>query len=141
MSIQQSLNQALGIGAVLATQTGAYARQKELSAKRAETGEVKSELKKEQKLEPGVRSELLTGKESPEYTELIRRKDERIRALTERLYQLNPSEANAQNYVRSLPFDKQLELAEERSKQANSRAAARVIFKKKQQEMIKNGNK
>lgn len=141
MSIQQSLNQALGIGAVLATQTGSYARQKELSAKRAEIGEVKSELKKEQNFEPGVRSECLTGKESPAYTEMIRRKDERIRALTERLYQLNPSEANAQNYVRSLPFEKQFELALERSKQANARAAARVIFKKKQQEVIKNGKK
>lgn len=141
MSIQQSLNQALGVGAVLATQTGAYARQKELSEKRAETSELKSELKKEQKFEPGVRSESLSGKESPEYTELIRRKDERIRALTERLYQLNPSEANARNYVRSLPLEKQIELAIERSKQANAVAFARVCVKKKQQETIKNDKK
>lgn len=135
MSIQQSLNQALGIGAVLTTQTGAYAAQKEKALKKQEASTIKGQIKT---LGAGYEStydkDVISG-------EVAKEKDKQVQELRKRLFELEPTQKNAEQWLYNMPLG---ELAERqaRAEKANMKAKGKVAFKILQKkEMIKNGNK
>ena len=139
MSIQQSLNQALGIGAVLATQTGAYAAQKEKALKKQEESTLQRQIKT---LGSGFESTYdVNGKPKNVISqEVAKERDKQVQALRQRLFELNPTQEHAEQWLYNMPLG---ELAERqaRADNANMKAKAKVGFKIMQKEMIKNGNK
>lgn len=139
MSIQQSLNQALGIGAVLATQSGAYAAQKEKALKKQEASTIKGQIKT---LGAGYESTYdVDGKPKDVISgEVAKEKDKQVQELRKRLFELEPTQKNAEQWLYNMPFG---ELAERqaRAEKANMKAKGKAAFKILQKEMIKNDNK
>lgn len=134
MSIQQSLNQALGIGAVLATQTGAYAKRKEAAIKEQAISSDKQRLEALEKT--GYAQPFTVGKSQDIVSkELHAETYKQAQELRRRIMEQEPTWENVEKYVGSMSPD------EIRIRQANRAAAMRVQTKKIQKEMIKNGNK
>lgn len=99
MSIQQSLNQALGVGAVLATQTPAYKAQVEKKTEEAA-------LKREEKgleAQSKILGETLKGMAKGEdYSEaVIEEAGQRAVEAQRRISEIKPTEENIQRYLKT----------------------------------------
>ena len=102
MSIQGSLNQALGIGAALYTQTPGYAIKKEEALKQKELQTSKAQL---EALKPELETKL--GKDAQPLDKLARKKiEEHANVLRERIFDIEPNEANAKEYYGNQTFGK-----------------------------------
>lgn len=135
MSIQQSLNQALGIGAVLTTQTGAYAAQKEKALKKQEASTIERQIKT-----LGYGYESTYNKDVISY-EVAKEKDKQVQELRKILFELEPTRKNAEQWLYNMPLGELVE-RQARAEKANMKAKGKAAFKILQKkEMIKNGNK
>ena len=102
MSIQGSLNQALGIGAALYTQTPGYAAKKEEALKQNELKISKAQL---EALKPELETKL--GDDAQPLDKLARKKiEEHANVLRERIFDIEPNEANAKEYYGNQTFGK-----------------------------------
>ena len=102
MSIQGSLNQALGIGAALYTQTPGYAAKKEEKLKQNELKISKAQL---EALKPELETKL--GDDAQPLDKLARKKiEEHANVLRERIFDIEPTAANAKEYYGSQTFGK-----------------------------------
>ena len=102
MSIQGSLNQALGIGAALYTQTPSYAIKKEKALKQTELKTSKAQL---EALKPELEKKL--GEDAQPLDKLARKKiEEQANVLRERIFDIEPNEANAKEYYGNQTFGK-----------------------------------
>lgn len=102
MSIQGSLNQALGIGAALYTQTPGYAAKKEEALKQKELKTSKAQL---EALKPELETKL--GEDAQPMDKLARKKiEEQANVLRERIFDIEPTAANAKEYYGSQTFGK-----------------------------------
>lgn len=102
MSIQGSLNQALGIGAALYTQTPSYAIKKEEALKQTELKTSKAQL---EALKPELETKL--GKDAQPLDKLARKKlEEQANVLRERIFDIEPNAANAKEYYGNQTFGK-----------------------------------
>ena len=102
MSIQGSLNQALGIGAALYTQTPGYAIKKEEALKQKELQTSKAQL---EALKPELATKL--GKDAQPTDVLARKKlEEQANVLRERIFDIEPTAANAKEYYGGQTFGK-----------------------------------
>lgn len=118
MSIQGSLNQALGIGAALYTQTPGYAIKKEEALKQKELQTSKAQL---EALKPALEKEL--GKDAKPYDKLARNKiEEQANVLRERIFDIEPTAANATEYYGNQTFGKIFKDLGIRQEEANGRS-------------------
>ena len=102
MSIQGSLNQALGIGAALYTQTPGYAIKKEEKLKQNELQTSKAQL---EALKPELETNL--GEDAQPMDKLARQKiEEQANVLRERIFDIEPTAANAKEYYGGQTFGK-----------------------------------
>lgn len=102
MSIQGSLNQALGVGAALYTQTPGYAAKKEERLKQKELQISKSQL---EALKPELETKL--GEDAQPMDKLARKKiEEQANVLRERIFDIEPTTANAKEYYGGQTFGK-----------------------------------
>ena len=102
MSIQGSLNQALGIGAALYTQTPGYAIKKEEALKQKELKTSKAQL---EALKPALEKGL--GEDAKPLDELTKKKiEEHANVLRERIFDIEPTAANAKEYYGNQTFGK-----------------------------------
>ena len=102
MSIQGSLNQALGIGAALYTQTPGYAAKKEEALKQKELKTSKAQL---EALKPELETKL--GEDAQPMDKLARKKiEEQANVLRERIFDIEPTAANAKEYYGGQTFGK-----------------------------------
>jgi len=102
MSIQGALNQALGIGAALYTQTPGYAAKKEEALKQKELKTSKAQL---EALKPELETKL--GEDAQPMDKLARKKiEEQANVLRERIFDIEPTAANAKEYYGGQTFGK-----------------------------------
>lgn len=102
MSIQSGINQALGIGAALYTQTPGYAAKKEEALKQKELKTSKSQL---EALKPELETKL--GEDASPNDKLARKKlEETANVLRERIFDIEPTAANANEYYGNQTFGK-----------------------------------
>lgn len=118
MSIQGSLNQALGIGAALYTQTPGYAIKKEEALKQKELQTSKAQL---EALKPELETKL--GEDAQPVDKLARKKlEEQANVLRERIFDIEPTAANAKEYYGSQTFGKIFKDLGIRQDEANGRS-------------------
>lgn len=118
MSIQGSLNQALGIGAALYTQTPGYATKKEEALKQKELKTSKAQL---EALKPELEKKL--GEDAQPLDELARKKlEEHANVLRERIFDIEPTAANAKEYYGSQTFGKIFKDLDIRQDEANEKS-------------------
>lgn len=128
MSIQGSLNQALGIGAALYTQTPGYAAKKEEALKQKELKTSKAQL---EALKPELETKL--GEDAQPMDELARKKiEEQANVLRERIFDIEPTAANAKEYYGSQTFGKILKDLGVRQDEANEKSFEIVQAKTEQ---------
>lgn len=102
MSIQSNINQALGIGTALATQTPGYAAKKEEKLKQKELQTSKAQL---EALKPELETKL--GEDAQPMDKLARKKlEEQANVLRERIFDIEPTAANAKEYYGGQTFGK-----------------------------------
>ena len=100
--IQSGINQALGIGAALYTQTPGYAAKKEEALKQKELKTSKAQL---EALKPELETKL--GEDAQPMDELARKKiEEHANVLRERIFDIEPNAANAKEYYGNQTFGK-----------------------------------
>lgn len=118
MSIQGSLNQALGIGAALYTQTPGYAIRKAESLKQKELQTSKSQL---EALKPELETKL--GEDANPLDKLARKKLEaQANVLRERIFDIEPNVVNAREYYGNQTFGKMFADLGIRQDNANGRS-------------------
>ena len=123
MSIQQSLNQALGIGAVLATQTPAYKAQVEKKTEEAA-------LKREEKgleAQSKILGETLKGMSKGEdYSEaVINETAQRAVEAQRRISEIKPTAENIQRYLKTATTVENVNKASDSFKQAKENMRAK----------------
>lgn len=102
MSIQSSINQAMSIGAALYTQTPGYAAKKEEKLKQKELQTSKAQL---EALKPELETKL--GEDAQPMDKLARKKiEEQANVLRERIFDIEPTAANAKEYYGGQTFGK-----------------------------------
>lgn len=102
MSIQSTINQAASIGAALYTQTPGYAAKKEEKIKQTELKTSKAQL---EALKPELETEL--GEDAQPLDKLARKKiEEQANVLRERIFDIEPTAANAKEYYGGQTFGK-----------------------------------
>ena len=102
MSIQSTINQALGIGAALYTQTPGYAAKKEEALKQKELKTSKAQL---EALKPELETKL--GEDAQPMDKLARKKiEEQANVLRERIFDIEPTAVNAKEYYGGQTFGK-----------------------------------
>jgi len=102
MSIQSNINQALGIGSALATQTPGYAAKKAEALKQKELKTSKSQL---EALKPELETKL--GDDANPFDKLARKKvEEQANVLRERIFDIEPTTTNAKKYYGNQKFGK-----------------------------------
>ena len=102
MSIQSNINQAMSIGAALYTQTPGYAAKKEEALKQKELKTSKAQL---EALKPELETKL--GEDAQPMDKLARKKiEEQANVLRERIFDIEPTAANAKEYYGSQTFGK-----------------------------------
>ena len=100
--IQSGINQALGIGAALYTQTPGYAIKKEEKLKQKELQTSKAQL---EALKPELETKL--GEDAQPMDKLARKKlEEQANELRERIFDIEPNAANAKEYYGNQKFGK-----------------------------------
>lgn len=100
--IQSGINQALGIGAALYTQTPGYAAKKEEALKQKELKTSKAQL---EALKPELETKL--GEDAQPMDKLARQKiEEQANVLRERIFDIEPTAANAKEYYGGQTFGK-----------------------------------
>ena len=100
--IQSGINKALGIGAALYTQTPGYAIKKEEKLKQKELQTSKAQL---EALKPELGKKL--GEDAQPLDKLARKKlEEQANVLRERIFDIEPNEANAKEYYGNQTFGK-----------------------------------
>lgn len=128
MSIQGSLNQALGIGAALYTQTPGYAAKKEEALKQKELKTSKAQL---EALKPELETKL--GDDAQPMDKLARKKiEEQANVLRERIFDIEPTAANAKEYYGSQTFGKIFKDLGVRQDEANEKSFEIVRSRAKQ---------
>lgn len=98
MSIQENINKALGIGAVLATQSPLMEKQKIKSAKASKIRKLNTQ------------ADVLTGKVAADTASVFeqnasREAQRQLREVNRRLFELNPTSKTAANYYSTFTFD------------------------------------
>ena len=102
MRIQSNINQARSIGAALYTQTPGYAAKKEEALKQKELKTSKAQL---EALKPELETKL--GEDAQPMDKLARKKiEEQANVLRERIFDIEPTAANAKEYYGSQTFGK-----------------------------------
>ena len=128
MSIQGSLNQALGIGAALYTQTPGYTIKKEEALKQKELQTSKAQL---EALKPELETEL--GEDAQPMDKLARKKiEEQANVLRERIFDIEPTAANAKEYYGGQTFGKIFNDLGVRQDEANEKSFEIVQARTKQ---------
>lgn len=128
MSIQGALNQALGIGAALYTQTPSYAIKKEEKLKQTELKTSKAQL---EALKPELETEL--GEDAQPLDKLARKKlEEQANVLRERIFDIEPTAANAKEYYGGQTFGKIFQDLGIRQEEANEQSFDIVQARAKQ---------
>lgn len=125
MSIQESINKALGIGAVLATQSPLMEKQKIKSAKASEIRRLNTQagiLNKKVEADTSNPFEVGVSKEAAR----------QLREVNRRLFELNPTNKTSTNYYSTFSFD---EL--NRMNDANAKAVNKRFNKKTQKQTFK----
>lgn len=102
MSIQSTINQAASIGAALYTQSPGYAAKKEEALKQKELKTSKAQL---EALKPELETKL--GEDAQPMDKLARKKiEEQANVLRERIFDIEPTAANAKEYYGGQTFGK-----------------------------------
>ncbi len=128
MSIQSTINQALGIGAALYTQTPSYAAKKEEALKQKELKTSKAQL---EALKPEL--ETKSGEDAQPLDKLARQKiEEQANVLRERIFDIEPTAANAKEYYDSQTFGKIFKDLGIRQDEANEKSFEIVQARTKQ---------
>ena len=126
--IQSGINQALGIGAALYTQTPGYAIKKEEALKQRELKTSKAQL---EALKPELKTEL--GEDANPLDKLARNKiEEQANVLRERIFDIEPNAANAKEYYGGQTFGKILKDLGVRQDEANEKSFEIVQARTKQ---------
>ena len=100
--IQSGINRTLGMGAALYTQTPGYAAKKEEALKQKELKTSKAQL---EALKPELETKL--GDDAQPLDKLARKKiEEHANVLRERIFDIEPNEANAKEYYGNQTFGK-----------------------------------
>ena len=116
MSIQQSLNQALGIGAVLATQTPAYKAQVEKKTEEAALKREEKELEAQSKILGETLKGLSKGKNYSEA--VIDEAAQRAVEAQKRISEIKPTAENIQRYLDTATTVENVNKASDSFKQA-----------------------
>ena len=133
--IQSGINQALGIGAALYTQTPGYAAKKEEKLKQKELQTSKAQL---EALKPELETEL--GEDAQLMDELARKKiEEQANVLRERIFDIEPTAANAKEYYGSQTFGKIFKDLGIRQDEANEKSFEIVRARGKQKTRYEKG--
>lgn len=128
MSIQSNINQAMSIGAALYTQTPGYATKKEEALKQKELQTSKAQL---EALKPELETKL--GDDAQPMDELARKKiEEQANILRERIFDIEPTAANAKEYYGSQTFGKIFKDLGVRQDEANEKSFEIVQARGKQ---------
>ena len=128
MSIQSTINQALGIGAALYTQTPGYAAKKEEKLKQKELKTSKAQL---EALKPELETKL--GEDAQPMDKLARKKiEEQANVLRERIFDIEPTAANAKEYYGGQTFGKIFKDLGVRQDEANEKSFKIVQARNKQ---------
>lgn len=118
MSIQSIINQAAGIGAALYTQTPDYAAKKEEKLKQKELKTSKAQL---ESLKPELETKL--GEDAQPMDKLARQKiEEQANVLRERIFDIEPTAANAKEYYGGQTFGKIFQDLGVRQDEANEKS-------------------
>ena len=126
--IQSGINQALGIGAALYTQTPGYAAKKEEKLKQKELQTSKAQL---EALKPELETKL--GEDAQPMDKLARKKiEEQANVLRERIFDIEPTAANAKEYYGSQTFGKIFKDLGVRQDEANEKSFEIVQARTKQ---------
>lgn len=125
MSIQESINKTLGIGAVLATQSPLMEKQKIKSAKASEIRRLNTQAKMlEKKVEADTPSSFDVGVSIEAHRQL--------REVNRRLFELNPTHETSANYYGTIVFNNF-----HRMNDANAEANNKRFNKKTQKQAFK----
>ena len=128
MSIQSNINQAMSIGAALYTQTPGYAIKKEEKLKQKELQTSKAQL---EALKPDLKTKL--GADAQPMDKLARKKiEEQANVLRERIFDIEPTAANAKEYYGSQTFGKIFKDLGVRQDEANEKSFEIVNARAKQ---------
>ena len=127
MSIQEGINKALGIGAVLATQSPLMEKQKIKAAKKSEIKRLTAQAKllddkANAEVDPNNVYEVNTSKEA----------DRQLREVNQRLFELNPTAKTSADYYSTFSFDDLM-----RMRDANTKAEYKRYSKKAQNQAFK----
>lgn len=126
--IQSGINQALGIGAALYTQTPGYAAKKEEKLKQKELQTSKAQL---EALKPALETKL--GEDAQPMDKLARKKiEEQANVLRERIFDIEPTAANAKEYYGGQTFGKIFKDLGIRQDEANEKSFEIVQARAKQ---------
>ena len=126
--IQSGINQALGIGAALYTQTPGYAAKKEEKLKQNELKISKAQL---EALKPELETKL--GEDAQPMDKLARKKiEEQANVLRERIFDIEPTAANAKEYYGNQTFSKIYKDLSVRQDEANEKSFEIVQSRTKQ---------
>lgn len=133
--IQSGINQALGIGAALYAQTPGYAAKKEEALKQKELKTSKAQL---EALKPELEKEL--GEDAQLMDKLARKKiDEQANVLRERIFDIEPTAANAKEYYGNQTFGKLSKDLGVRQDEANEKSFEIVQARAGQKTRIEKG--